>query len=162
MDDVTDLEFFNSIVKITKNSGVSFILNKDSQTIFDVVTKNYKKNIRIAADRGLYKAYICIYEANAKYKGVIPIDSFIRMNTTMREKFTEYKIEPVMERVRNKLKYFTIEVKSLYESELKNDVIISDLADTTNSIIRIKEHPEIDQENQEELVGIIASWEKND
>ena len=110
-----EIEFYNFIVGITKYSNCESILKKDSQEIFDVITKDYKKNIQLSATTGSNSSYICIYEASAKYKGLIPIDNFVRMTNSMEEKFNTFKIEPVLNKLKKRLHPFTVEVKNIHE-----------------------------------------------
>lgn len=115
MDEVVDApdmeQFFNQIVELTDNSSSSLTLKKISDSIIDLVTKDCKKNIQIAALRGFNEAYLCLYDVNAKYKGCVPIDCFIHMSEHTRAKFEEHKIEPVMDRLRRLLLPFRVEVR---------------------------------------------------
>lgn len=107
-------EFYTTIVNITKTSGYLNILTKDSQTVYDVIMKDYKNNIKIAASEGRTEAYLCIYEASAKIKGLISIDAYVRMNNPkVVEKFEEFKLEPVIERIKKKINPFKVEIRLL-------------------------------------------------
>lgn len=164
-------EFYNFIVGITKYSNCENLLRKDSQSIFEVITKDYKKNIHLAASRGLNKAYICIYEISARYKGLIPIDAFIRPNELMKEKLETFNIESVVDKLKKKLYPFNIEIKNINESELQEDLNIPEI--TVDSIIRSNvmdiDFTTINSElndkknikNINNLIGIMVIWEKN-
>lgn len=152
-----ETEFYNFIVNITKFSNCETLLRKDSQAIYDVITKDYKKNIQLAASRGLNKAFICIYEIGARYRGLIPIDAFVRMNDPMKEKFETFKMESVLDRIKKRLSPFVVDVVYLNENELKNDNEISEAI--IDSIIRSKDETPLPQESR--LIGILISWEKN-
>jgi hypothetical protein len=167
---IDESDFYNFIVGITKYSNCHNVLIRDSQTIYDVILKDYKKNIHLAAMRGLNKAYLCIYEIGARYKETIPIDAFVNMNDEMKEKFSTFKIEPILERIKRKLHPFIIEVKKLDLNELIGEFI-------TESVIRSNNNETQESEFQSELslleqgnvpeiyskhnlFGIIVSWEK--
>lgn len=168
MEDANDSNFYNFIVGITRQSSQQNILARDVQTIANVIIKDYKKNVHLAAMRGLTKAYICIYEVGARYKGIIPIDELVRMTTTTREKLEAFKIEPVLSIVRKKLAPFFIGVGNLSENEIQNDSNIPNVDDTMNSIIRTKDSDDLSELAQDinpdtvyknNLIGIFVSWD---
>lgn len=116
MDKPNEIEFYNFIIGVTKYYNSESSLRKDCQSIFDLIIKDYKKNIHLAASKGLNEAYICIYEIGANYKDSIPIDEFIRMTPNIIEKFETFKIEPIIDKIKKRLFPFIIEVKSLDET----------------------------------------------
>lgn len=140
-------EFYNLIVNITKTSGYQNLLIKDSQLVFDTIMKDYRNNIQLAASQGRNEAYICIYEIGAKIGGIVPIDSFVRMtNPKLIEKFEEFKLEPVVERIKKKINPFRLEIKLIdidqisTEDKIKNQELVG----------------KIDQNNK--IIGILVSW----
>lgn len=144
-------DFHNFIVDLTKNSTAQSILQQDVQAVFDIIMKDCKKNIQLAAQRGLNYAYLCIYEPGARYKGMIPIDALIRMNSVMRTKLEEFRIDPVMSKLRKQLHPFRVESKVLAESDLKKEYL-PDPARVVDSIIRDPES------SSGQLIGIVVSW----
>jgi len=113
--DPDNWKFFNSITELTKTSSEN-ILIKDSKVIYDLVLKGYKKNIQIAASHGLTQAFICIYEKDALYQDLIPIDNYIRMTNGFKDRMDEFKIQPVVERISRSLFPFTVEVNPLQQN----------------------------------------------
>jgi|GEM_PF-6501673 len=109
-------DFYNFIVNLSTNYSIENILRKDSKTIINVILRDYRENIRAAATRGANEAYLCIYVANAKYKKIIPIDSYVRMTNLMLDNFNNFKIESIMETIEKKLHPFKVEAKSLEEN----------------------------------------------
>lgn len=109
-------EFYDYIVNITKTSGYQNILTKDSEIIMDAILNDYQENIKIAAAEGRNEAYIFIYEVNAKIKN-ISVDAYVRMNNPkVVEKFNEFKLEPVMERIQKKISPFKVEIRPIDNS----------------------------------------------
>lgn len=109
-------EFYDYIVNITKTSGYQNILTKDSEIIMDAILNDYQENIKIAAAEGRNEAYIFIYEVNAKIKN-ISVDAYVRMNNPkVVEKFNEFKLEPVMERIQKKINPFKVEIRPIDNS----------------------------------------------
>lgn len=108
-----NLEFYNHIVSITKLAipkKCSEVLNRDAETVLDLILKNYKENIEIAATYGKNSAYLCIYKAEARYQKNIPIDYFVHMPEKIKCKFEEYALEPVESRLRHKLQPFNVRI----------------------------------------------------
>jgi hypothetical protein len=145
-------EFFNDIVNLTEYCTGAGIIKKDSDKIVEVILKNWKDNVRIAASRGLTKAYICIYESEARYDGIIPIDTFVRMTDEFRSKLESYKIDPVMERIKKKVRPFNVDV-----IVLDQDMIDTMSNKDKENIIR----SEYNERKMKNIIGIILSWEKS-
>lgn len=118
-----ELDFYNFIVNINVNqTKIEDVLKKDTDTIYNLISKDYKKNIQIAASNGFKHAYICIYESNAKHEGIIPIDNFIRL-INMDEQYKQMNIETVMERLRKNLKPFKVDL-SIHNEDNKTIICI--------------------------------------
>lgn len=141
MEDPDNEKFFQYITELSDYSTDVKIINKDADIISDLITRDYKYNIQLAASCGLKQAYICIYEIAAKYKKMIPIDDFIRPRGNLQQKFEKYNIIPVMERIRQKLHPFKVEVKD-------------DLIETFN----LQENSDPLILSPKKLIGILVSW----
>lgn len=127
-------DFYDFIVNVTKASSYQNILIKDSQVVYDTIMKNYRTNIKLAASEGRNESYICIYNSTAKINNVVPIDSYVRMNNPkLKEKFEEFKMETVLEKIQKNINPFKVEVRKL--NNLSN--------------------------NDVEIFGIIIIWETN-
>jgi hypothetical protein len=104
-------KFFNHIIEVTSHSSDQVLIKRTSDELINVLTRDFKRNIKIAADRGHNQAYICIYEVDAKYRDILPIDKFIHMNDHMRGKFAEFGLEPVVDRLRKIFQPFQLDIQ---------------------------------------------------
>ena len=176
-------DFYNFIVELTKYSTTGNLLKMDSDVILNVILKDYRKNLQVAASKGFNKAYICIYEIGAKYKNIIPIDEYIRPSDSMKEKFEKFKIEPVVDRVKKALAPFNVEVKSLDEVDLipnqfnseeiiridsdnnekkDDDVLLNKLTSPDNPLrdkLEMVKDNDVDR-LKKNFIGISVVWEK--
>lgn len=113
MDVVEDSqEFYNIIVGIADNAVIENIIKKDADIIFNLIIKNYKNNIQTAALKGFKKSHIFMYNINAKYNELIPVDKYIRMNEQMRLNFERYEIDTIINKVQKRLSPFKIEINT--------------------------------------------------
>jgi hypothetical protein len=138
-------KFFTQIVELTDNSSNAMILKNVSDRVFEIITRDFKKNIQIAAMRGFNEAYICLYDVNARYKGTIPIDCFIHMSEHTRTKFEEFKLEPVVDRLRKFLAPFHLEIR----------FIDSVPSDTSTENILAGDTPAVEPL---QVVAIVVTW----
>jgi hypothetical protein len=117
---VDNSEFYNRIVNITKLAipkKCSELLNRDADAVSDIILRDYKDNIEIAATHGRNLAYLCFYEVSAIFKDDVPLDYFIHMTEKIKSKFEEYSLEPVESRLRTRLQPFELRICSLSECE---------------------------------------------
>ena len=119
----SEYDFYKYIVDISKYTNCENVLKRDSQIIYDIIMKDYRKNIQLSALRGDRKAYICIYESKTKLNDTIPIDNFIRMTDLMKEKFAEFKIESIMEKIKKKLHPFNVDIITDESATIVNIII---------------------------------------
>ena len=104
------MDFYNYIVKLTKEANQDNVYVRDSDIIFKLIMKEFDLNIQNAAFKGFSKAYILIYEINARYQNIIPIDVYIRMTDEMTEKFNKIKLKSVLDRIKETIYPFELEL----------------------------------------------------
>ena len=117
----TEYDFYKYIVGVSKYTNCENVLKRDSQIIYESVIKDYRKNIQLSALKGNRKAYLCIYESSTRLYDIIPIDNFIRMTELMKEKFQEFKMEPIIDKLKKKLSPFNVEILT---ENIKDDIEI--------------------------------------
>lgn len=168
--------FYKYIVGLTKVSSCQNILIRDVQTIYELISSGYKKNIQNAASRGLTYAYLCMYEIGAKYKNHIPIDAHIRPNEQMKLKLLEYNIDSVIDKLKKTLSPFDVEIKlidefnerpiiDLCETESESSDLDTPDLDTPDSETWLelltkdtKQKPELN--DSKKIICLIVTWDK--
>jgi hypothetical protein len=115
-------DFYKFVVELSSIDHSRKHLDETSDRLAIMIARNYKKNILIAANKGLDKAYLCVYKTDTIIDEKILIDSFIRMDAEMILRFQEYKLEPVIDRIKRIIKPFVLHIE---ETKLANETIIS-------------------------------------
>jgi hypothetical protein len=146
-------EFYAYIANLSNISVESKILNKDSDAITEFILRDWGKHVEYAAASGLTKAYICIYEIGAKYNHVIPMDEHIRPTGKFIDKFTEYNIIPVCERIRKIVKPFVLSVELLSRED------VAKMTDKEEKEIMVSE---VDDKKEKNIVALTIMWEKKE
>jgi hypothetical protein len=111
-------KFFQHIVQLTKKASESNfgrVLEQDCSTLFELITRDYKNNIKIAALNGRNMAYICLYIKDAKYRHTIPIHDFLFMPEKIIQGFQEANLEHLSPKLRKELAPFVLHIRSLRE-----------------------------------------------
>lgn len=103
-------QFYNFICELSSRSDINSrdLLRKDSDAIYELITRDHRNNIKISAMHGNIYAYLCVYLPGAKYQNSIPIDQFIKSDS-MKQKLLTFGVRPVMERVQETLHPFIVE-----------------------------------------------------
>jgi hypothetical protein len=116
-------QFFSFIVNLSAVQSAkiptpeSKILEQDCTTLLELITRNYRDNIHIAASHGRKIAYLCVYLKEAKYQSTIPIHDLIDMPERLTEIFAHDGIESLLSRLRKFLAPFSVSVRRLQECE---------------------------------------------
>lgn len=99
------------------------LLKLHVEEVYSMIIDCYEENIMLAASRGATQAYLLIYRASAKVRDIIPLYDIIESNDILDKKFASYEIQPLMDRLCDKFKPFTIKhIKLLDSSEFKSSL----------------------------------------
>jgi hypothetical protein len=143
-------EFYKFIVQLTKSSTGQGAFQRDCETVAKIILRDFRTNIQLAASKGRNVAYLCIYDRNAKYKETVPVHDYLSMPDHIKTKFQEFKMEPIVDRLKKNLQPFHLEIRPLREC-LELDTYIPDL---TKLVEKLGVNDEL------EIMIVSVSWEK--
>lgn len=89
------------------------VLEMHVEEMMELICENYRDNIRAAAERGDSKAIICIYQEESTYRRIINIHKLLNPHKSLFDKYHEYEIPMLMDRLREKFQPFRVEVNPL-------------------------------------------------
>jgi hypothetical protein len=91
------------------------LLERHINELFDMICYGYEENLTATAERGSCCAIICLYQHDAKHRGIIPIHDHLVPPESLGQKLKEYDILSLMDRLKAKFDPFTLCVKQIKE-----------------------------------------------
>lgn len=91
------------------------LLDAHINEVMMMITDGYENNILLSAKRGVNYAFLMIYRADSKVRGIIPLHDLIILSETLDTKFAAFELTRLMDRLQEKFKPFVIKHTKLLD-----------------------------------------------